>query len=369
MRKVSYGLKWVMLILLSSTLIACSGGGTKKHTKSLEKDLYVRAQTYLKSGDVMRARDALYAMKNTHVQYSEAMILLKKKVEPRRIKELKAKKKEAKEARWQGRWQEAYDAYIHASELALGDSALEKSAVLMQTKVHQNLLNSLLKKRSAEDDSLKKTLAFYATAPKGLAKNDEVFQQHQQRIEDRIKNHSEYSIKQAESFLKEGYPEAAYAEMVSYARFNAKNDAHAKQLLVRIKKAIHEGVRLPGAKAARTRVTKRAPAKTKKPIVTSEMIESYIQKEEWIKAKQAADLFQKQGGDSAGYLALILKKRQALAQQAYELGRQAFLQEKLGSAVSHWQVAVHLMPENKEYNSSLGRATRLQKRLKTLKNK
>lgn len=358
--------KWISLLLLSGMLMACQGGGAK-HKSFLEKDLYVRAQNYLESGDVMRARDALYAMKSTHKQYPEGMALLKNNVEPRRLKELKTKKKEAKEARWQGRWQQAYDAYIYASELALGDEALERSAVTMQTKVYQNRLDSLLKKRESEDLSLKKVQRSYAKTPKGLAKNDETFLLHQQRMQERLQLHSESALKQAESFLKDGYPEAAYAEMSSYYRFHdKKGNAQANKLLARIQKAIPEGVRLPGAKA---KVTKRAVVKVKKLKVTSKMIESYIQKEEWMKANQAATLFQAQGGDAVAYLALILQKRQALSEQAYELGRQAFLQEKLGSAVSHWQRAVHFMPKNKEYNSSLGRATRLQKRLKTLKNK
>lgn len=362
-------LKYAAMLFISITLVACQSTGVK-HQKPLEKDLYVRAQNFLAAGDVMKARAALYALKNTHEKYPQAMAFLKNKVEPLRLKQLKMKKKEGKEARWQGRWQQALSAYQIAESLALGDQDLEKKVVKMQAKVYQNRFDSLMRKRNQEDDLLKRLGSFYASPPKGLAKDDAAYVLHQKRVQQQLKKYASDVLKQAEVFLKAGYPEAAYAEMSSYFRLNPKGSRAADKLFVKVKKAMPTSVRLPNEKKSVNKGgmrTAKKNEKVQKPKVTTSMIEAYILKEEWVKATHAARLFKKQGGDADEYLALILSKRQTLAKQAYELGRQAFLQEKLGSAVAHWQVAVRLMPDNKEYKQSLGRATRLKKRLKTLK--
>jgi len=94
--------KYTVILFISILLTACQGSGAK-HSQPLAKDLYQRAQFFLEKGDVMQARDALHALKNTHAKYPEAMALLKNNVEPLRLKMLKEKKKEGKEARWQGR--------------------------------------------------------------------------------------------------------------------------------------------------------------------------------------------------------------------------------------------------------------------------
>jgi len=358
-------LRYMLIILISTVLIGCQSGGVKQ-SQSLQKDLYARAQHFLEKGDVMRARDALHALKNTHEKYPEAMALLKKTVEPLRLKMLRNKKKEGADARRKGHWQQALNAYLHAADLALDDSDLEQKITKMQVKIQQSRFDSLLKKRTQEDKALRKSKLFYAMPPKALAKDDQAFILHQKRMENQMQAYLAASLQQANVFLKEGYPEAAYVEMLSYLSFKPKLNKTSQRLFAKIKQSMPISIRIPGVNKTQNHTRKNKPARIKEPKITTAMIDAYILQEEWMKANSAATLFKQQGGKSDAYLALILKKRQQLAQQAYELGRQAFLQEKLGSAVAHWQVAVHLMPNNKEYRQSLGRASRLQKRLKSI---
>jgi hypothetical protein len=102
--------------------------------------------------------------------------------------------------------------------------------------------------------------------------------------------------------------------------------------------------------------------------VDIEDIRKQMAQKNWLKAKQLALVYRREGGaGAAALLQNIQSEIEAAASAAFQRGRVSFRKENIDDAVKQWSRAVELMPDTPEYVDSLRRAKQLQDRLRILR--
>jgi len=139
---------------------------------------------------------------------------------------------------------------------------------------------------------------------------------------------------------------------------------------VEIKKAIPKGITIASVKSTTSKGRKSTLTKrsTLPESVTSEQVKALIAKSEWLKAKQFALAYRREGGkDAERLLKQIQSNIEKEAEALFIRGRLEFRRERLDEAIRYWGEAATMMPENLEYVDALRRAQQLQERLQVLK--
>jgi len=315
-----------------------------------------------KAGRIMEARDTVLHMDKSRPDYANARALLKKKIEPARLRLLRHYVNTAKRAEKAGTWFRARGLYKQAASFSINNTALLKKARNLDLRMRQVRMDKLIIQRRKEDAQLLSSSNQY-DAPKGLSPKDDPFSRQREKMEDWMLSRAKDAYLAAKRELQEGYPEVAYVEIESFLRLRPVS-VKGKTLMGEIRKALPKGLHIRPTDQSMAK-TKPAPApKT----VSAAAIRKLIKNEEWLKAKRYAVVYQREGGKHADrFLRTIEKNMARQAASAFKAGRIAFRLEHLDQAVEHWRQAVVLRPGNTEYAHSLNRALQLQERLRILR--
>jgi len=315
-----------------------------------------------KAGHIMEARDTVLHMDKSRPDYANAKVLLKKKIEPARLRLLRHYVNAAKLAEKAGTWFRAKALYAQAANFSINNTALLKKAHSMDLRMRQARMDKLIIQRRKEDTQLLNSLNQYDT-PKGLSPKDASFSRQRDKLEYWTLFRARKAYFAAKRELRKGYPEVAYVEIESFRRL--RHDSHKGRILMeKIRKALPKGLRIPPFDKS---IVKTRPAVIPKTITTA-AIRELVKKREWMRAKRYTIIYRREGGKhSDRFLQIIEKNMSREASAAFKAGRIAFRLEKLDKAVEHWQRAVTLRPDNTEYVHNLRRALRLQERLRILR--
>lgn len=351
---------WVMLLCLSS-FSACTLSAIKISPMSFLYG-YESALRDYKAGRIMEARNTVLHMDKSRLDYTDARALLKKKINPARLRLLRHYVRAAKRAEKSEIWFRAKALYEQAASFSISNAALLKRARSMDLRMRQIRMDKLIIQRRKEDAQLLSSLTQY-DAPKGLPPQDAPFSRQRERMKDSLLSRAKDANLAAKREIREGYPEVAYVEIESFNRLRP-DSAKGKILMREIKKTLPRGLHVqPVAQP----IAKISPATTPKTI-SAATIRKLIKKSEWLKAKRYAVVYQREGGEHADrFLKTIERSMDRQAASAFKAGRIAFRLEHLDQAVEHWRQAVALRPENMEYTHSLDRALQLQERLRILR--
>lgn len=356
-------LRWLPGLLLLLLLTGCNttGLGMKGSGALSFLNTYDAALADFERGRIMEARNRILAMDKNREDYPQAKKLLKDKVEPARLRLLRHYVDKAKSAERGKQWDQAMTFYGHASELSIEPEFLKNKRTEMEMAMRQLRLDRLLQQRRSEDAVLVKWLGSY-DAPRGVAPQDKAFAQMRELVQDIIEERADDAYAAARRYLrKDEMVEVAYIEAETFLRLMPDSE-RAKRLMEDVKEVFPSALRIP--KAGASSVTVRRPQGN----VTAKEIYAAMEKGDWAKARELARIYRREGGKDADRL---LKKAQSGAENAaasyFQRGRIAFQQERLDEAVSHWEKAVRLTPDNNEYVDALRRAKQLQERLRVLR--
>ena len=356
-------LSWLLVLLLLSGcggLLTKEGGST---TKFSFLNTYEAALKDFNQGRIMTSRARIMAMDKAREDYSQALKLLKQKVEPARLRLLRHYNTKAKAAERSGRWSQAMELYGQAADHSTLPAPLIQRRNRMELKMRQLRMDSLLVQRRAEDSALLAWQEAYEP-PKGLSPKDAVFERAREHAQDMIEDRASLVYREARRYKSKDQPEIAYIEAESYLRLEPDSD-RGKQLMVEIKDAMPKGLRIASTKVVRSKLSKRS---TLPDSVTLAQVKELVRKGEWIKAKKFALVYRREGGkDADRLLKQIQVNLEKEAASLFTRGRLEFRRERLNEAVRFWEQAVALMPENVEYVDALRRAQQLQERLQVLK--
>jgi len=354
-----------VILLLSGCggLLTKEGGST---TKFSFLNTYEAALSDYKQGRIMTSRARIMAMDKTREDYPQALELLKRKVEPARLRLLRHYNTKAKVAERAGRWSQAMELYRQAADHSTKPAALNRRRDNMELKMRQERMDSLLIQRRTEDSALLAWLEAYEP-PKGVSPKDAVFERARDHAQDMIEDRASLVYREARRYMGKDQPEIAYIEAESYLRLEPASE-RGKQLMEDIKSAMPKGIRIASAKAVKSKGGKLSKRSTLPDSVTLEQVKTLIGKGEWIKAKKFALVYRREGGkDAERLLKQIQSSIEKQAAFLFARGGAEFRRENLTEAIRYWEQAVALMPENVEYVDALRRAQQLQERLQVLK--
>ncbi len=306
------------------------------------------------------------AMDKTREDYPQALKLLKRKVEPARLRLLKHYSAKARVAEKAGRWSQAMEFYQQAADHSIRPKAIKQKRDSMEMKMRQERMDRLLAQRRNEDSALLAWPEAYEP-PKGVSPKDGAFERARKHAQDMIEDRALLAYKDARHYMDEEQPEIAYIEAESYLRLEPDSD-RGKQLMKEIKNMIPKGIHIAPVRAVRSKAGKLSKRSALPKSVTLKQIKALINKGEWIKAKKFVLVYRREGGkDAAALLKQIQSSIEKEAASLFTRGNLEFRRERLNEAIRYWEQAVALMPENLEYVNALRRARQLQERLKILR--
>ena len=359
-------LSWLLVALLLSGcggLLTKEGGST---TKFSFLNTYEAALSDYKQGRVMTSRARIIAMDKTRDDYPQALELLKRKVEPARLRLLRHYNTKAKAAEQAGRWFQAMEFYRQAADHSTKPAVLKQRRDNMELKMRQERMDSLLIQRRAEDSALLAWPEAYEP-PKGVSPKDAIFERAREHAQDMIEDRASLVYREARRYMGKDQPEIAYIEAESYLRLEPDSD-RGKRLMEDIKNAIPKAIQVAPVTAVRSKNGKLSKRSTLPDSVTLEQVKALIGKGEWVKAKKFALVYRREGGkDAERLLKQIQSSIEKEAAALFARGGAEFRRENLTEAIRYWEQAVALMPENVEYVDALRRAQQLQERLQVLK--
>ena len=327
------------------------------------------------SGRIMQARERALAMDKSHKDYEQVRKLLNGKIEPARKRLLAHYLGEAKKAEDNGLWHSAAQSYEQAKEVSLNADEVEKKRLQVEFKVRQARLDVLLRQRRAEDDFLLRLASGYE-APLGVSPADDVFLSRREQYEDELNQRASKAYRDAWRYQRKGMPEVAYVDIESYLRLQPDSE-RGKKLMAEIRQAMPPELSIAAANVAvvvgepsKPTAVKKVPAKRVivPETVTADQIRVTMKRGEWLQAKQYALVYRREGGKDAD--TLLSRIQVAIEKEAaaeFAKGGEYFRQEQLDQAISHWNRAVTLMPEEAEYVEALRRARQLKERLTLLR--
>jgi len=346
------------------TLGGCaSGGGSFKSNALSFLNTYDEAKNKYERGEIMEARATVLAIEKEHEDYARAQALLKNTIEPARLRLLSHYKAKAQAAERARQWDEAEARYRQTAEISIKPELFIKQAEAMNLNLRQLRLESLLKQRREEDAQWLKWSESY-TPPAGLNKDDEAYHRMQEYVQEDLESRNRRSLREGWRYLKRGMVGVAYIEAVSVLHLEPESE-RAQVLMRDIKKNWPTGLTIPQVSKQKTSV--QAKRKTRQ-LVSEEQVQELIRQGQWLKARNQAEAYQRQGGKHAD--ALLEKANAGAQKQAaadFSKGMAAFRKEDIAGAVQLWQQAVTLQPDSDEYIDALRRASQLQERLQLLR--
>ena len=353
---------WI-LILCVSVFSACSLSTVKAPSLGFLYGYESVIRDY-KAGRIMEARNTVLHMDKSRPDYANARTLLKKKIEPARLRLLRHYVRAAKRAEKAGTWFQAKSLYEQAASFSIHNAALLRKVRNLDLRMRQIRMDKLIAQRRKEDSQLLSSFSQY-NVPKGLSPRDDPFSRQRKNLERRIVSRARNSYLAAKREMRNGYPEVAYVEIESFRRLKP-GAARGKTLMSGIRKALPKGLRIPSTNQPVAKINPIAIPKT----VTAGDIQELIKKGKWLKAKSYVVVYQREGGKHADRLLNTIEKNMTRrAASAFKAGRIAFRLEHLDKAVENWKQAVALRPDNTEYSHNLNRALQLQERLRILRSK
>jgi len=351
---------WVMILCLSF-FSACTLSAVKISPMSFLYG-YESALRDYKAGRIMEARNTVLHMDKSRLGYADARALLKKKIDPARLRLLRHYVRAAKRAEKSKTWFRAKALYEQAASFSISNAALLKKAHSMDLHMRQVRMDKLIIQRRKEDAQLLNSLTQY-DAPKGLPPQDAPFSRQREKIKDWVLSRARDARLAAKREMRKGYPEVAYVEIESFNRLRP-DSGKGKALMGEIRKSLPKNLHIRPVDQPLAEISHATTPKT----VGTAAIRKLINNGEWLKAKRYAVVYQREGGKHADrFLKTIEKNMDRQAASAFKAGRIAFRLEHLDQAVEHWRQAVTLRPGNTEYTHSLNRALQLQERLRILR--
>jgi len=359
-------LAWLLIALVMS---GCGGlltkeGGTTTQLSFL--NTYDAALSDYKQGRIMTSRARILAMDKEREDYPQALKLLKRNVEPARLRLLKHYSNKAKAAERAKKWSQAVALYSQAAHHSIKPDSLNRQRDKMEMKMRQLRMNTLLAQRRAEDSALLAWPDAY-DPPKGVAPEDVNFERAREHAQDLIEDRGSLAYREARYYVGKDQPEIAYIEAESYLRMVPDSD-RGKRLIEDIKKLIPKGIKIAKVKSSTSKAGKLTKRARLPNAVTLKQVKSLMSKGEWVKAKKFATVYRREGGkDADRLLKQIQSNIEKQAATLFARGRLEFRKEHLKTAVGYWEKAAALVPENSEYVDALRRARQLQERLQVLK--
>lgn len=345
-----------MWLLVAGALSGCTG--LVKHRALSFLNTYEAAlQDYMK-GDIMRARARVLNMDKSRPDYKKAYELLVKKIEPARLRLLNHYVRSAEVAEKKRLWYVAKEHYQRALEFAVDDTRLRKKIEDIDRKMRRLRMDRLHALRQKEVLALRQWVSEFK-APKELGPQDEVFVHERERHEQWLDAMANQSLSEAKRYLRMGYPEAAWVEILVH--LSLKPESRAGRLWAdKIREA------MPAELKRSTMGTKLASKPTQR--ISAEDVIRLLKAKQWREAGRLARLYKEQEGKDADKLyEQVRQQLEKAAHKAFQKGTVAFRKERLDEAVRYWEEAVALDPNNREYVASLRRARQLQEQLRILK--
>ncbi|MDX8392307.1 MAG: hypothetical protein R8K53_07050 [Mariprofundaceae bacterium] len=342
-----------LLALLLLLIPAC---GTKIKTPDFAvAGSYESALRHYKGGEIMKARKAVLRTDAARPDYQQAQMLLKKKIEPARLRLLRHYRRAAQKAEKRGVLYAAKTIFIKASSLSIGGTRMQQNADRIDLILRQRRIDHLVVQRRKEDKQLLDALNRY-NPPQGLDPKDHAYVRELDRLQNRLLARGRNAWRAAKKELHEGHPEVAYVEAESYMRLRP-GSRRAPLLMQQVREALPEKLQIPHQdKQPRVAgmVLKSA---------SSNDIKQLMQQEKWRQAYSYALIYRREGGEDAdALLQRINKTLKKQAEAAFKAGQLDFRNERLDKAVEYWKIAVELQPDNRDYGDSLRRALELQER-------
>ncbi|MDX8402966.1 MAG: 4-hydroxy-3-methylbut-2-en-1-yl diphosphate synthase, partial [Mariprofundaceae bacterium] len=359
---------WLLVAVLVS---GCAGDSFKlkqagKGSPFSFLNTYESALSDYKTGRIMSARESILTMNKTREDYPKALKLLKRKVEPARLRLLKHYSRKAETAEQAKEWSQAMALYAQAAELSTKPAALNGKSRKMELKTHQARMDRLIIQRRAEDSALLAWLGAYEP-PKGVSPKDSVFERAREHAQDMIEDRGSLAYREARRYLSKDQPEIAYIEAESYLRLVPNSD-RGKRLMESIKKEMPKEIRIAPVKTPSSRDGKLTERSALPDTVKRDQVVELLHKGDLIKAKKYALIYRRGGGkDAERLLKQIQTSIEKEAARFFSKGRLAFRKERLDQAIGFWEKAVALAPEHSEYVDALRRARQLQERLRVLR--
>ncbi|MDX8393669.1 MAG: hypothetical protein R8K21_03680 [Mariprofundales bacterium] len=365
--------KHVFLLIFILLLLASCGGkhGANNGVANLfsASPSIKAAERDLERGDVMAAHDKLQRILPSDKEYILARSMLDDQVEPARQQLLHYYLDEAKKSERSKHWYAAWQHYKQALHMNPKSSSLETKTIMLDERVRQERFNALAKQRRIEDTAL---LAWKAQVPGGsLPKDDAVFVQARNYWLEYLEDYADDTYKAAKRALKDEQPEISYVYSESLLRLEDDSE-RGQDMLQAATTALPKHLRVPPMpNAKKTKKTKKQAKKRNHKAriakVTPAEIDKAIQAEHWLEARKLATRYRKQGGNNASKLLEQIKSSaQAQAALDFNKGSVAFRQERLTTAIKHWQKAAILDPNQPSYSENLKRARQLQHNLDIL---
>jgi len=365
----SFNERWLLVAGVCLFLTGCATGGGGASVKASVLPFlnsYSMALQDYNAGKVMEARARVLAMDTSRDDYKQAQILLKKKINPARIRLLRHYKAKGKKAAKKHAWSKAMEFYQQAAEFSAKPSIFLAYASNMELKMRQKRMDALLKQRRLEDNAWIRWSRSYEP-PRGVKSSDSAFSRMRSFIESDIEDRAARSYRDARRYLNKDMVGVAYVEAESYLRLMPASEK-GQRLMVDIREAMPKGlvIRELGKKTVVKKVRKKISAKEHS-IRKSDVVK-LMKQAKWLQAKDAALLYRRYEGKGANEL---LKEVEAGLKKAasalFAQGSTAFRREHIDAAVKLWDKAVMMQPENSEYVDALRRAVQLQERLHLLR--
>lgn len=359
---------WRAVCCVGLVLMAggCTSTGKGKVPSFSFLNTYEAALRDFERGRIMEARSKVLAMDKAREDYAKARTLLKKKINPARLRLLRHYRLKGEAAELANEWSKAMNYYGQAAAFSIKPEIFEKKRDVMRLKMRQTRLEALISERRKEDAAWLAGLDAYEP-PKGVDPRDEVFLRKRRDYQNDMDDRASRSYREARRYLYRDMPEIAYVEIESHLRLEPDSD-RGKRLKEEIRKALPKNIHIPAdmrIKDKLARTFKRVPAPKS---VTAKQIHGLIRKGEWLKAKQYALVYRREGGkDAERLLKQIQTNIEKEAATLFYKGRVDFRREHLDQAVKNWAAAVDLMPDHTEYVEALRRAQQLQERLRVLR--
>jgi len=285
---------------------------------------YETALKDYEKGRIMTARARVLAMDKSREDYPKARKLLKRKIEPARLRLLRHYTAKAVAAEKGSAWSQAMTLYAQAAELNTTPAELNRKSGEMQLKMRQVRMDTLIAQRRKEDSSLLAWLNAYET-PTGVAAKDDAFASAREHLQDVIEDRASLAYRDAKRLLSKKLPELAYIKAESYIRL-APDSERGRQLMADIKEAMPKGITV--SRVNRSDSKSRLAQRMRVPeTVKREQVTGLMHKGDWVKAKQFALVYRREGGKDAERLLLQIQantEREAAAH--FTKGRIAFRQ-------------------------------------------
>ncbi|MDQ6986553.1 MAG: hypothetical protein Q9M25_01970 [Mariprofundaceae bacterium] len=346
-----------LLVLVLLLIPAC--GAKIKTPAFLVAGSYESALRYFNNGEIMKARSSALRTDASRPDYQQAQTLLKKKIEPARLRLLRHYRRAAQKAEKRGVLYRAKELYLKTASLWLGDNLMQKNVARIDLIIRQRRINHLIVQRRKEDKQLLDALNRY-NPPKGLNPKDKSYARERERLQNRLLARGRNAWRAAKRELREDHAEVAYVEAESYMRLRP-GSRRAPLLMQQVREALPKKLRIPRRDKRRS-----SPSIVPKSASAGD-IKQLMQQQKWRQAYEYATIYRREGGENAdALLQTINKVLKKQAEAAFKAGQLAFRNERLDKAVEYWKIAAELQPDNRDYNDSLRRARELQERFRIL---